>query len=103
LARDRVALRPSRRISPAPAVRVNRAFALGKAKGPSEGLLLRFQSDIDVNTYPYVHLVRGLAMLDEFASHWLGARLPEFRTQSPAIEVELGVGIPPLDLSRGPV
>ena len=42
-----------------------------------------------------------LAMLDEFASHWLAARLPEFRTQYPAIEVELVVGIPPLDLSRG--
>jgi RNA polymerase sigma-70 factor (ECF subfamily) len=47
-----------------PAVRVNRAFALGKAKGPREGLLLLSQSDIDVNTYPYVHLVRA-ALLEQ--------------------------------------
>ena len=49
---------------PTPAVRVNRAFALGKAKGPSEGLLLLSQSDVDVNTYPYVHLVHA-ALLEE--------------------------------------
>ena len=49
---------------PTPAVRVNRAFALGKAKGPSEGLLLLARSDIDVSTYPYVYLVRA-ALLEE--------------------------------------
>jgi RNA polymerase sigma-70 factor (ECF subfamily) len=49
---------------PTPAVRVNRSFAVGKAKGPREGLLLLSQSDIDVNTYPYVHLVRA-ALLEE--------------------------------------
>jgi DNA-binding transcriptional LysR family regulator len=42
-----------------------------------------------------------LAMLDEFASHWLAARLPEFRAQYPDIEIEIVAGIPPLDLSRG--
>jgi RNA polymerase sigma-70 factor, ECF subfamily len=44
---------------PTPAVRVNRAFALGKAKGPNAGLALLSRSDIDANAYPYVHLVRG--------------------------------------------
>jgi RNA polymerase sigma-70 factor, ECF subfamily len=49
---------------PTPAVRVNRAFALGKAKGPGEGLALLSQADIDANAYPYVHMVRA-ALLEE--------------------------------------
>jgi RNA polymerase sigma-70 factor (ECF subfamily) len=49
---------------PTPAVRVNRAFALGKAKGPAEGLLLLSQTDIDAMAYPYVHVVRA-ALLEE--------------------------------------
>jgi RNA polymerase sigma-70 factor, ECF subfamily len=49
---------------PTPAVRVNRAFALARVKGPAAGLLLLQQADIDVNGYPYVHLVRG-ALLAE--------------------------------------
>lgn len=49
---------------PTPAVRVNRAFALGKAKGPSDGLELLARADIDARSYPYVHLVRG-ALLAE--------------------------------------
>ncbi|HEY8946172.1 MAG TPA: sigma-70 family RNA polymerase sigma factor, partial [Polyangiaceae bacterium] len=44
---------------PTAAVRVNRAFALGKAKGPDEGLELLARGDIDAAAYPYVHLVRG--------------------------------------------
>jgi RNA polymerase sigma-70 factor (ECF subfamily) len=44
---------------PTPAVRVNRAFAVGKAKGAPAGLALLAGSDIDVGAYPYVHLVRG--------------------------------------------
>jgi RNA polymerase sigma-70 factor, ECF subfamily len=44
---------------PTPAVRVNRAFALGKAKGPAAGLALLELTDIDARTYPYSHLVRG--------------------------------------------
>jgi RNA polymerase sigma-70 factor (ECF subfamily) len=42
-----------------PAVRVNRAFAVGKAWGPSHGLALLERADIDATSYPYVHLVRG--------------------------------------------
>jgi RNA polymerase sigma-70 factor (ECF subfamily) len=49
---------------PTPGVRVNRAFALGKAKGAAAGLALLASSDIDVRAYPYVHLVRG-TLLDE--------------------------------------
>jgi RNA polymerase sigma-70 factor (ECF subfamily) len=49
---------------PTPAVRVNRAFALGKAKGAAVGLALLADGDIDVRAYPYVHLVRG-ALLEE--------------------------------------
>jgi RNA polymerase sigma-70 factor (ECF subfamily) len=44
---------------PTPGVRVNRAFALAKAEGPSAGLSLLESSDIDASAYPYVHLVRG--------------------------------------------
>jgi RNA polymerase sigma-70 factor, ECF subfamily len=44
---------------PTPGVRVNRAFALGRAKGPAAGLALLEKSDIDASAYPYVHLVRG--------------------------------------------
>jgi RNA polymerase sigma-70 factor (ECF subfamily) len=49
---------------PTPAVRVNRAFALGKARGPAQGLALLDNTDIDAASYPYVHLVRG-ALLAE--------------------------------------
>lgn len=50
---------------PTPAVRVNRAFAVGRAEGPSAGLaLLDGGGSIDVSGYPYVHLVRG-ALLGE--------------------------------------
>jgi RNA polymerase sigma-70 factor, ECF subfamily len=49
---------------PVPAVRVNRAFALGMAKGPNEGLRLLDCVDIDSTAYPYVHLVRGTLLAD---------------------------------------
>lgn len=47
-----------------PAVRVNRAFAVGKARGPSHGLELLDCTDVDVTSYPYVHLVRGALLED---------------------------------------
>lgn len=49
---------------PTPAVRVNRAFALGKAKGPARGLELLAGTDLDVTSYPYLHLVRGALLAD---------------------------------------
>lgn len=49
---------------PTPAVRVNRAFALGKARGPAEGLELLDCADIHAAAYPYVHLVRGALLAD---------------------------------------
>lgn len=49
---------------PTPGVRVNRAFALGKAKGPAEALELLAHADIDAAAYPYVHLVRGALLED---------------------------------------
>lgn len=53
------------RFRPIPAVRVNRAFAVGRARGPSAGLeLLEDRHGPDVGGYPYVHLVRG-ALLEE--------------------------------------
>jgi len=45
-----------------PAVRVNRALALGKANGADAGLALLAQTDIDASGYPYVHLVRGVLL-----------------------------------------
>ena len=47
-----------------PAVRVNRAFAVGRARGPSHGLELLDCTDVDVTSYPYVHLVRGALLED---------------------------------------
>lgn len=53
------------RFRPTPAVRVNRAFAVGRAHGPSAGLeLLEDRGGPDVRGYPYVHLVRG-TLLEE--------------------------------------
>lgn len=50
---------------PTPAVRVNRAFAVGRSAGPSEGLALLDQDgDRSTTGYPYAHLVRG-ALLQE--------------------------------------
>ncbi len=45
---------------PTPAVRVNRAFAVARADGPTAGLALIDANDtVDVEKYPYVHLVKG--------------------------------------------
>jgi RNA polymerase sigma-70 factor (ECF subfamily) len=50
---------------PTPAVRVNRAFALARARGATVGLaLLEDTSVIDANDYSYAHLVRG-SLLEE--------------------------------------
>lgn len=49
---------------PTPAVRVNRAFALGQAEGPRGGLALLARTDIDTEGYPYVHVVRGALLAD---------------------------------------
>jgi RNA polymerase sigma-70 factor (ECF subfamily) len=59
------------RFRPIPAVRVNRAFAVGRAHGAARGLaLLDEAADVNVEAYPYVHLVRGsllaeLGQIDE--------------------------------------
>jgi RNA polymerase sigma-70 factor (ECF subfamily) len=57
------------RLRPTPAVRVNRAFAVARSEGPSQGLaLLEPGGEPDVSGYPYVHLVRG-ALLAEVGRH----------------------------------
>jgi RNA polymerase sigma-70 factor (ECF subfamily) len=58
------------RFRPTPAVRVNRAFAVARAKRPADGLALLDQRDIDSSAYPYVHVVRGtlLAEVGEIAA-----------------------------------
>lgn len=54
---------------PTPAVRVNRAFAVGRAEGPKQGLLLLEQGgEAGAAGYPYAHLVRG-ALLQELGRH----------------------------------
>ena len=48
--------------------------------------------------------IRGrvrVAMLEEFASHWLAYHLPALRLRHPELELEVLTGIAPLDLSRG--
>jgi DNA-binding transcriptional LysR family regulator len=42
-----------------------------------------------------------IAILDELASHWLAPLLPALRARFPQIELEILVGIAPLDLARG--
>jgi DNA-binding transcriptional LysR family regulator len=42
-----------------------------------------------------------LALVPEFASHWLAPHLPAFRTRYPAIELQVLAGTRPLDLARG--
>ncbi|HYE85934.1 MAG TPA: sigma-70 family RNA polymerase sigma factor [Vicinamibacterales bacterium] len=50
---------------PTAAVRVNRAFAVGRAQSPDAGLaLLDAAGAPDISNYPYMHLVRG-ALLEE--------------------------------------
>ena len=50
-------------------MRVNRAFAVGRADGPAAGLtLLEGGAGPDVTGYPYVHLVRG-ALLEDSGRH----------------------------------
>lgn len=53
------------RFRTSPAVRVNRAFAVGQAEGGNSGLaLLDDVTDVDTSRYPYVHLVRGALLED---------------------------------------
>ena len=48
---------------------MNRAFAVGRAEGPSYGLALLDQDGgPDARDYPYLHLVRG-ALLEELGRH----------------------------------
>jgi len=48
-----------------PAVRVNRAYAVSRAQGPAAGLtLLEKSSSLDIESYPYVHLVRGTLLAE---------------------------------------
>jgi DNA-binding transcriptional LysR family regulator len=42
-----------------------------------------------------------VAMLDEFASHWLAPHLPAFRARHPGLELHVLTGIHAVDLSRG--
>lgn len=50
---------------PVPSVRVNRAFAKARANGAAAGLELLERIDgIDVETYPYVHVVRGVLLAE---------------------------------------
>lgn len=50
---------------PIAAVRVNRAFALSRVRGPRPALELLDEGSIDVTSYPYVHLVRGVLLQDD--------------------------------------
>jgi DNA-binding transcriptional LysR family regulator len=42
-----------------------------------------------------------VALIDEFASHWLAPLLPELRARHPGLELQLLVGIQHVDLTRG--
>lgn len=51
-------------LRPTPAVRVNRAFAVGRCRGPDAGLALLDRKDIDCQDAPYVHVVRGTLLAE---------------------------------------
>lgn len=56
-------------LRPTGAVRVNRAFAVSQAHGPSVALALLDRGDeLAVNAYPYSHLVRGV-LLEQLGRH----------------------------------
>jgi RNA polymerase sigma-70 factor (ECF subfamily) len=67
---------------PTPAVRVNRAMALGKARGPAEGLALLERPDIDASAYPYVHLVRGTLLAEAGEAAAAAAELERAEVQA---------------------
>lgn len=45
-------------------MRVNRAFAVARARGPAAGINLLDDTSVDVSGYPYVHLVRGTLLAE---------------------------------------
>jgi RNA polymerase sigma-70 factor, ECF subfamily len=53
-------------LRPTPAVRVNRVFAISRARDPETALALLDRRDdrIDVGAYPYTHLVRGVLLAE---------------------------------------
>ncbi len=74
-------------LRPTAAVRVNRAYAVSRAQGPAAGLaVLESGSTIDVESYPYVHLVRGtlLAELDRPEDARAALTLAEQRARNAA-------------------
>jgi DNA-binding transcriptional LysR family regulator len=62
--------------------------------------MLAFGARLREQAGPLAGRVR-LAMLDEFASHWVAPILPAFRSRFPDLELQLVTGIAPLDLTRG--
>ncbi len=83
------------RFRPTPGVRVNRAFALGKARGPARGLALLARADVDAAAYPYVHLVRGALLADagdvEAASSSLREAAQSARNQHERAQIEVRI------------
>lgn len=85
---------------PTPGVRVNRAFALGRARGPRAGLELLARLDIDAAAYPYVHLVRGALLADagdgEGASRSLREAVRVARSEPERAQIERRISrLPP--------
>lgn len=83
-------------LRPTPAVRVNRAFAVARARGPQVGLaLLDDRHAIDADDYPYVHLVRGtllaeLGRIEQARLHLEQARrMARNRVESAQIEAQI--------------
>ncbi|NUP07431.1 MAG: sigma-70 family RNA polymerase sigma factor [Polyangiaceae bacterium] len=77
---------------PTPSVRVNRAFAVGRAFGAARGLALLDEMPTDVGPFPYSHLVRGtlldeLGRLDE-ARISLGLALEQARNEHEATQIQ---------------
>jgi RNA polymerase sigma-70 factor (ECF subfamily) len=89
---------------PIPAVRVNRAFAVARAEGAAVGLALLDQSDMDANSYPYVHLVRGalLRELGQFAAASRALEQAEARARNAHERAQIQMQLAELasDLSR---
>src|SRR5690349_15555257 len=81
-----------------------RLTAAGESTRPAAEAMERAARQLGASARERTGIVEGqvrLALVPEFASHWLAPQLPLFRSLHPRIELQVLVGTRQLDLSRG--